>query len=87
MTIRIEGRSRWAQPLRRSLDRRVVAGVCGGIAEWLGWEVSIVRMAFLSLVLVTNAFAVVVAYLLLALLLPEDRPYMAYLRFREHRDR
>jgi phage shock protein PspC (stress-responsive transcriptional regulator) len=87
MTIRIEGRSRWAQPLRRSLHRRVVAGVCGGLAEWLGWEVSIVRMAFLALALFTNAFAVVIAYLLLALLVPEDRPYLAYLRFREDLER
>lgn len=87
MTIRIESRSRWAQPLRRSLNHRVVAGVCGGLAEWLRWDVTFVRLAVVGLALVTNVFAVLVAYLLLALVVPEDRPYRAYLRFREDLER
>ncbi|MBI4271107.1 MAG: PspC domain-containing protein [Candidatus Rokubacteria bacterium] len=25
-------------PLQRSRTNRKIAGVCGGIAEWLGWD-------------------------------------------------
>jgi phage shock protein C len=32
--------------LRRSTDDKVIAGVCGGLAEWLGWKASTVRILF-----------------------------------------
>jgi phage shock protein C len=32
--------------LRRSTDNKVIAGVCGGLAEWLGWKPSTVRILF-----------------------------------------
>ncbi|HSE03301.1 MAG TPA: PspC domain-containing protein, partial [Methylomirabilota bacterium] len=25
-------------PLQRSRKHKMIAGVCGGIAEWLGWD-------------------------------------------------
>ena len=31
------------RPLHRSRRQRMVAGVCGGFAEWLGWDVTLVR--------------------------------------------
>lgn len=34
--------------LTRSRDDRVVAGVCGGLAEYLGIDVTIVRVLFLA---------------------------------------
>jgi phage shock protein PspC (stress-responsive transcriptional regulator) len=34
------------RPLRRSRRHRVVAGVCGGLAEWLGWGPLLVRVLF-----------------------------------------
>ena len=30
-------------PLRRSRRHRWIAGVCGGLAEWLGWNPTLVR--------------------------------------------
>ena len=33
-------------PLRRSRRHRIVAGVCGGLAEWLGWRPLLVRVLF-----------------------------------------
>ncbi len=32
--------------LRRSSDDKLIAGVCAGIAEWLGWKTSTVRILF-----------------------------------------
>ena len=34
------------RPLRRSRRHRIVAGVCGGFAEWLGWRPLLVRVLF-----------------------------------------
>ena len=34
------------RPLRRSRRHRMVAGVCGGIAEWLGWDPTLVRVLY-----------------------------------------
>jgi phage shock protein PspC (stress-responsive transcriptional regulator) len=51
----------------------VLAGVCGGAARWLGWNVTVVRVAVVALALVTSVVPVVLAYGLLALIVPEDR--------------
>ncbi|HSJ43307.1 MAG TPA: PspC domain-containing protein [Euzebyales bacterium] len=34
--------------LYRSRSNRVVAGVCGGIAEYFGWNPTVVRLAVLA---------------------------------------
>lgn len=61
--------ARSSKPLRRSRRRRVIAGVCGGLAERLGWPASVVRILFLvgSLVPVLPGFLV---YLVLWLVVP-----------------
>ena len=33
-------------PLRRSTSDKLIAGVCGGIAEWRGWNATLVRAVF-----------------------------------------
>ena len=81
MAMEIREHSRLGRPLRRSLRHRVLAGVCGGIAEWLGWDVVVVRVAVVALALVTSVVPVALAYGLLALMLPEDRSREAYLRW------
>lgn len=32
--------------LRRSMKGKIIAGVCAGLAEWLGWNPGIVRILF-----------------------------------------
>ncbi|MBW3605712.1 MAG: PspC domain-containing protein [Actinobacteria bacterium] len=34
--------------LYRSRRHRVIAGVCGGIAEYFGWSPTMVRLAFIA---------------------------------------
>lgn len=57
------------RPLRRSRRRRIVAGVCGGLADWRDWNPTVVRILFV-LVGALPIFPGFIAYLLLWLLIP-----------------
>ena len=57
------------RPLRRSRRHRMVGGVCGGLAEWRGWNPTLVRVLFV-LVGALPIFPVFIAYLVLWLLVP-----------------
>jgi phage shock protein C len=59
-------------PLHRSRDNKVIAGVCAGVAEFLGWSPRLVRVLWVILT-PTTIFAGGVLYLLLWLLMPEDQ--------------
>lgn len=56
--------------LRRSNDR-MIAGVCAGIAEWLGWKTDHVRIAYVIVSILSVAFPGIIVYLLLWLLMPD----------------
>lgn len=56
--------------LQRSRDNRIIAGVCGGLADWLGWDPTLVRVLYV-VVSVATAFSGVLVYLLLWVLMPE----------------
>ncbi len=57
--------------LYRSKTNRAIAGVCGGIGEYLNIDPVIVRIITVLLVLATGIFPVVIAYILAAWLVPE----------------
>ncbi len=57
--------------LRRSRSRRMVAGVCGGIALWLGWDPTLVRVLYVVVSLLSAAFPGLLVYLVLWLVMPE----------------
>lgn len=59
-----------SRPLRRSHDR-VLAGVCGGLAEWFGWKPGRVRVAYVVLSILSAAFPGILVYLALWFLMPE----------------
>jgi phage shock protein PspC (stress-responsive transcriptional regulator) len=58
--------------LQRSQDR-MIGGVCGGIADYLNMDPTLVRVLVVIIALVTAAFPVIVIYLLLMMLLPEAK--------------
>ena len=60
--------------LRRSVTDRNLAGVCGGIAEYFDWDPTLVRVVYVFATVFT-AFSGVVAYIILWLVMPEERPY------------
>ena len=58
--------------LHRSRRRRMVAGVCGGFAEWLGWDVTLVRTAYVAVSICSAAFPGILVYLVLWILMPQS---------------
>lgn len=56
--------------LHRSSKDKMIAGVCGGIAEWLDWDPTVVRLSYVLLSLLSAAFPGILVYLILWLVTP-----------------
>ena len=54
------------------LKDKKIAGVCGGIAEHFGWDVSIFRIAYLVATILTGS-ALAWIYLILMFVLPDAK--------------
>lgn len=50
---------------------KMLAGVCSGIAEYIGIDVTIIRVAFALLSLVSAAFPGLLVYIILAIIMPD----------------
>jgi phage shock protein PspC (stress-responsive transcriptional regulator) len=59
------------RPLRRSRQYRMIAGVCGGIAEWLGWDPTLVRVLCVGGSLLSVAFPGILVYVILWIIVPK----------------
>lgn len=57
--------------LTRSRTNRMIAGVVGGVAQYLGWDVTLLRIVFVLVSVLSAAFPGIVVYLVLWLLMPE----------------
>lgn len=55
--------------LFRSNDR-MLGGVCAGIAEYVGWDPTLVRIAYIVLSIVSAAFPGLLVYLILWIIIP-----------------
>lgn len=60
-----------AKRLYRSRRDRMIAGVCGGLADYFEVDPSIVRLLFVGALLV-GAPGVIPAYIVMALVVPEE---------------
>ena len=60
-----------SEKLKRSRDR-ILGGVCGGIAKWLGWDVTIVRIAYIFISILSAAFPGTIVYIILWIVMPEE---------------
>jgi len=58
--------------LKRSLNDRMLAGVCGGLAQYLGLDPSLVRIVY-AILTVFTAFAGVIIYILMWIIVPEEK--------------
>lgn len=56
--------------LRKSRKDKMLAGVCGGIAEYLGWDSTIVRILFVIL-LISGYGTPILLYFILAIVMPD----------------
>jgi phage shock protein C len=57
--------------LQRSRRQRLIAGVCGGLAEWLGWNVTRVRVLYVLVSVLSAAFPGMLVYVILWLVTPQ----------------
>jgi phage shock protein C len=58
--------------LMRSVDDRQIAGVCAGIAKYMGWDVAVVRIAYVLLSLASIGFPGLLVYVVMWLVVPEE---------------
>lgn len=56
--------------LYRSINDRMLCGVCGGIGEYFGIDPTLVRL--LAVILSALGFSGVVAYIIAAIIIPEE---------------
>jgi phage shock protein C len=62
--------------LTRSQKDCMIAGVCAGLAEYMGMDPTVVRLIFVLLFFVTGP-GVLLAYLIMALIVPNESPSQA----------
>jgi phage shock protein C len=56
--------------LARSSRQKMIAGVCGGLAEYFGLDVTVVRIAYILVSIVSAAFPGILAYIVLMFVMP-----------------
>lgn len=60
------------QRLQRSRTDRMISGVCGGLAVFLGWDPSLVRVGVVVLGIATGIFPLGIVYVVMWLVVPEE---------------
>ena len=58
-------------PLQRSTENVLIGGVCGGIAEWLGWDPVMVRILYVVVSILSAAFPGILIYVILWIVMPQ----------------
>lgn len=61
-----------SRKLARSRDNRMIAGVCGGFAEYFGCAPWVVRFVYVLGSILSAAFPGILIYLLLWILMPKQ---------------
>jgi phage shock protein C len=59
-------------PLLRSRRHKILGGVCGGLADWLGWDVTLVRILYVVVSVLSAAFPGILVYLILWVVMPME---------------
>jgi phage shock protein PspC (stress-responsive transcriptional regulator) len=59
-------------PLYRSRRHKMIAGVCGGLADWLGWSPNLVRFLYVVVSIASVAFPGIFAYIILWIVMPQE---------------
>jgi phage shock protein PspC (stress-responsive transcriptional regulator) len=50
----------------------MLGGVCAGLAKWLGWDVTLVRVLYVVISIFSAAFPGLLAYIILWVVMPEE---------------
>ncbi len=60
--------------LVRNMEKKMICGVCAGLADYLNVDVTMVRIVVVALGLFTN-IAMIIFYIIAAFLIPEGENY------------
>lgn len=69
-----EVKAKTPKRLTRSLDERMIGGVCGGLAQYFNIDPSFVRIGWVLLTISGAVFLGVVAYIVMMIVVPEASP-------------
>ena len=61
-----------AKQLTRLPNDKIIFGICSGIAEYLGWDKTVVRIIMVLLLLVTGLFPLTILYIIAYFIMPTD---------------
>lgn len=61
-----------ARRLYRSRSNQMIAGVCAGLANYFGWDPTVVRVAYVLVSIFSAAFPGLLVYVILWLVVPEE---------------
>ena len=61
-----------AKKLYRSLSKKMIGGVCGGLADYFDLDVSLIRLIFVIIGLVTALLPMVIFYLIAWIIVPAE---------------
>ena len=64
-----------AKRLFRSMDHKMLGGVCAGLSDYFDIDVSLVRLAFVGIAILSALFPMFIFYIIAWLVIPvETRP-------------
>jgi phage shock protein C len=63
-----------AKKLYRSVNQKMLAGICGGLAEYFDIDVSIVRLMLVGGALVTAVLPMLLFYIISWIVIPQGQP-------------
>jgi phage shock protein C len=49
---------------------KIIAGVCAGLAEWLDWDITLIRVLYVLVSIMSAGFPGILVYLILWISLP-----------------
>ena len=61
--------------LKRSNKEKMIAGVCGGIAEYFDMDPSIVRIIYVVVSVLSVAFPGILVYIIIWIIIPKSENY------------
>ena len=59
--------------LHRSKNKRIFAGICGGLGDYFSVDPTLVRVLFILFAVLTEIIPFVIAYIIAAFIIPEEK--------------
>lgn len=65
-----EEKVKMAKKLYRSMTEKMIAGVCGGLADYLDMDANLMRLLFVAIALLTALLPMVIFYIIAWIIVP-----------------